>query len=150
MYTFVSARRIGVGSTIAATLIAALALAGCSATVDERCPDGLTAFTEFNFYFGLAKGDGSLVSEAEWDAFLADTVTPRFPDGLTVYAARGQWLDTATDQLYREPTRVLNILTPRDDLDASLAALDEIADRFVERFDQQVVFRTTRAACAGF
>ena len=145
-----SARGIGVGSTIAAMLIAALALAGCSATVDERCPDGLTAFTEFNFYFGLAKGDGSLVSEAEWDAFLADTVTPRFPDGLTVYAARGQWLDTATDQLYREPTRVLNILTPRDDLDASLAALDEIADRFVERFDQQVVFRTTRAACAGF
>ena len=145
-----SARGIGFGSTIVVTLVAALALAGCSATVDERCPDGLAPFTEFNFYFGLAKGDGGLVSEAEWDAFLADTVTPRFPDSLTVYDARGQWLDTAADQLYREPTKVLNILAPRDDLDASLAALNEIADVFVERFDQQVVFRTTRAACAGF
>ena len=85
-----SARSIGFASTIVVTLVAALALAGCSATVDERCPDGLEAFTEFNLYFGLAKGDGSLVSEAEWDAFLADTVTPRFPDGLTVYDARGQ------------------------------------------------------------
>ena len=45
---------------------------------------------------------------------------------------------------------MLNILAPRDDLDASLATLNEIADVFVERFDQQVVFRTTRAACAGF
>ncbi len=145
-----SARGIGFGSAIVATLLAALVLAGCSATVDERCPNGMEAFTEFNFYFGLAKGDGSLVSEAEWAAFLADTVTPRFPDGLTVYDAHGQWLDTEADQLYREPTKVLNILAPHDDLDASLAALNEIADVFVERFDQQVVFRTTRAACAGF
>ena len=37
----VSARSIGFASTIVATLVAALALAGCSATVDERCPNGL-------------------------------------------------------------------------------------------------------------
>ena len=36
-----SARGIGVGPTIVATLVAAFVLAGCSATVDERCPDGL-------------------------------------------------------------------------------------------------------------
>ena len=36
-----SARGIGFGSAIVVTLVAALALAGCSATVDERCPDGL-------------------------------------------------------------------------------------------------------------
>ena len=32
--------------------------------------------------------------DAAWDAFLADTVTPRFPDGLTVLDARGQWRDS--------------------------------------------------------
>jgi hypothetical protein len=31
------------------------------------------------------------VSDRNWDRFLADEVTPRFPDGLTVFDAKGQW-----------------------------------------------------------
>ena len=114
------------------------------------CPDGLEPFVEFNFYFGLEKGDGSEVSEAEWRAFLAEEVTPRFPDGLTVFDASGQWLDTEADRLYREGTKVLNVLVPVESAEEAKRALDEIADDYVERFDQQVVFKTSREACAGF
>jgi len=41
-------------------------------------------------YFGTARPKGS-VSELEWQMFLRDEVTARFPDGLTVWEAEGQW-----------------------------------------------------------
>ena len=88
--------------------------------------------------------------EVEWQAFLAEEVTPRFPDGLTVFDASGQWLDAEADRLYREGTKVLNVLVPVESVEEAKWALDEIADDYVERFDQQVVFKTSRRACAGF
>jgi Protein of unknown function (DUF3574) len=41
-------------------------------------------------YFGLSRPKGS-VSELEWQIFMRDEVTKRFPDGLTVWQAEGQW-----------------------------------------------------------
>ena len=40
-------------------------------------------------YFGLSRPKGS-VSELDWQIFLRDEVTRRFPDGLTVWQAEGQ------------------------------------------------------------
>ena len=37
---------------------------------------------------------GGEVSEAEFQKFLDREITPRFPDGLTVYEADGQFLDS--------------------------------------------------------
>ena len=42
----------------------------------------------------LSRQKGS-VSELEWQIFLRDEVTKRFPDGLTVWEAEGQWLSPA-------------------------------------------------------
>src|SRR5262249_11578696 len=44
-------------------------------------------------FFGRAIPGGGSVSEEEWATFLAEVVTPRFPDGLTVWRAEGQWTD---------------------------------------------------------
>ena len=41
-------------------------------------------------YFGLTHRAGR-VSESQWQAFLREEVTPRFPDGLTVWQTDGQW-----------------------------------------------------------
>ena len=41
-------------------------------------------------YFGLRTGTGIDVSPAEWRGFLGETITPRFPNGLTVLDAYGQ------------------------------------------------------------
>ena len=41
-------------------------------------------------YFGTGKPDGSVVTAAEWQQFLHDEVTPRFP-GFTHWEAHGSW-----------------------------------------------------------
>lgn len=44
-------------------------------------------------FLGRQIPGGGMVSDADWTAFLAEVVTPRFPEGLTVWRAEGQWLD---------------------------------------------------------
>src|SRR5207253_3721246 len=57
-------------------------------------------------YFGLSRTAGAEISDAEFAAFLAQVVTPRFPEGLSVLEARGQWRDSA-GRTVREPARVV-------------------------------------------
>jgi hypothetical protein len=134
---------------IAAAALSLLLAAGCTAGGDVVCPVGMDPFTELNVYFGLEKSSGETVSEEEWQTFLAGSVTPRFPDGLTVLDARGQWLDTDEGRLYRESTRLLNVLVPADASDDGVSAVRDIADTYKERFEQQAVFYTTLPACAA-
>lgn len=115
----------------------------------SSCPENMDEFTEFNVYFGQEKGDGSTVSEDEWMVFLADIVTPRFPDGLTVLDARGQWFDSSEDRLYRESTKLLNVLVPMGATDTGITSVQEISDAYKKRFDQQAVFYTALTACAA-
>ena len=133
---------------IAVAVLCLLFTVGCVVGGDFECPDGVDTFTELNVYFGQEKGNGGTVSEEEWQTFLADTVTPRFPDGLTVLDARGQWFDAQEGQLYRESTKVLNVLVPADASDAGVVSVREISDVYKARFDQQAVFHTALPACA--
>ena len=97
---------------------------------------------------GWRKRGGETVSAEEWQTFLADTVTPRFPDGLTVLDARGQWFDTDQGRIYRESTLLLNVLVPADAASDGVAAIREVSDIYKERFEQQAVFHTALPACA--
>lgn len=134
---------------IAAAVACLLFVAGCAAGGDIVCPDGMDFFTEINVYFGLEKGSGATLTEEEWQSFLADTVTPHFPDGLTVLDARGQWFDTTEGRLYRESTKLLNVLVPADGVEDSVAAVRNISDIYKAQFDQQAVFYTSLPACAA-
>ena len=69
-------------------------------------------------YFGLQRPKGS-VSELEWQMFLRDEVTLRFPDGLTVWEAEGQW-KTSDGAIGHERSKVL-LLVHADTLDAHAA-----------------------------
>jgi hypothetical protein len=62
--------------------------------------------------FGRKVGGRLGVSEAAFANFVAAEVTPRFPEGLTVIGARGQWRE-ASGAIVREPSRVV-LLTFRD------------------------------------
>ena len=64
-------------------------------------------------YFGVGI-DGGLqqVDAAHWQAFLDREVTPRFPDGLTVIDAYGQWLSRDQSQPGRLRSKQLVILHP--------------------------------------
>ena len=122
--------------------------AGCTADGQYSCPEGMDTFIELNVYFGQEKGNGETVSEEEWQAFLANAVTPRFPDGLTVLDARGQWFDTDNERLYRESTKLLNVLVPVDLAPSSVSEVRDLSDIYKKQFDQQAVFHTTSPACA--
>lgn len=93
-------------------------------------------------YFGLSLPKGGSVSEKQWQGFLADTVTPRFPDGLTVIAAVGQWRDPKSRSagVMSEATRIVVIV--HADTPASARAVAEIKARYVRRFHQVSVLQT--------
>lgn len=136
-------------ATCLAAVACLLLATGCAPGGEAVCPEGMDSFTEMNVYFGLEKGSGETVTEEEWQSFLADTVTPRFPDGLTVLDARGQWFDTDAGRLYRESTKLLNVLVPADAGGSGVDAVRDIADVYKQRFEQQAVFYTFLPACAA-
>ena len=97
-------------------------------------------------YFGTAMPQGVVPADA-WRGFVDDVITPRFPDGLTTWAAAGQWRP-AGGALVREASTVLNIVHPADA--RSDAAIAEIIDAYKKRFQQESVLRVSSAACVAF
>src|SRR5690606_31350664 len=97
--------------------------------------------TQTTLYFGLRTDDGAGVSEQAWARFLAETVTPRFPDGLTVLEAYGQ-SDRHGDEgtVVGQLTRVLIVVHP--DTDAANASVAEIKAAWREQFPGAGLFHT--------
>jgi uncharacterized protein DUF3574 len=90
----------------------------------------------------------SHVSDAAWDRFLAAEVTPRFPDGLTTYDARGQWRNPQTKKISSERSKVVMIaMPPADDSQTRLSA---IIEAYKTRFKQQSVGLILRPSCVSF
>jgi hypothetical protein len=93
-------------------------------------------------FFGAAA-----VSKAAWAEFLAREVTPRFPDGLTVFDARGQWRGPS-GRIGREASRVLLVwYAPAADADARIEA---IRTAYMRRFHQRSVLRVDGEDCLSF
>jgi hypothetical protein len=115
-------------SAISLTLLAVLLVGGCTAK----------QMTQTELYFGMARKDGANVSNEQWQQFLDEVVTPRFPDGFTVTTADGQWRGP-DGKIVREPSRVLNIV--RDRGPEASRKLDEIRQIYKERFNQDAVLR---------
>lgn len=124
-----------------------LLAAGCGVAATTDCPAGTDAYTEYQLYFGRSSGGVEVVSDEAWAAFLADTVTPRFPDGLTVVDGAGQWRG-GDGAILRERSKVLTILTTPGD--EAMRLTDEIAEVYKTRFGQETVLRVVTATCASF
>lgn len=131
-----------------AALLAAGLLAAC-APREAPCPAGTQAATVAEAYFGRSARDRAEVSEAEWQAFLADTVTPAFPDGLTAHDGLGQWRG-AEGRIIRENSKVLVVVLPGADAATARARLHPVEDAWKARFRQQSVLTVYRSACVGF
>ncbi len=136
------------------TLIAGLltlGLAGCDApppstAAAPACRPPLVAATMIELYFGRAVPGGGEVSEAQWTAFLAQSISPRFPDGLTVIDARGQSAD-GSGRIVPERTKLVQ-LGVRDGM-AATAKVDAVIADYKQRFQQIGVFRVERPVCAS-
>jgi len=134
--------------TPAAAIIAlALALTGAADAQTTECRVGKPQQLA-ELMFGRNIGDRIGVSEAQWARFVDREITPRFPDGLTVFDTRGQWRDTASNRIVREPSKLVQIVLPGKAEDAD--RLNEIAAAYKSRFRQQSVGVIVRGACVSF
>jgi hypothetical protein len=124
------------------------ALSGCAVLGAPGCgPDGQPEMVA-ELVFGRNIGDSLGVSEADWNRFLEEEVTPRFPDGLTVMSASGQWRDTERGTVVQEPSKVLVLVLGDEAKDKPRVA--EIASAYKQRFKQQSVLTMLRPACVSF
>lgn len=127
------------------TLTLAVMLSGCSATPHHQCLRGEEPRISDVLYFGTRKHDG-LVSPSEWDAFLRRSVTPRFEQGFTVWAASGQWRG-ADGERVREPSYVLSVVHADDE--RREAAVREIMSEYKSLFQQEAVLRVRSHVCVS-
>ena len=115
--------------------------------VPPTCAVGDSALVRETLYFGRNRPRGGTVSDAEWQSFLAEVVTPRFPAGLTVVEATGQWKG-ATGGVERERSEVVTLFHRGDDV--SRGAVREIAAEYKRRFQQEAVLRERAPTCTRF
>ncbi|KIQ34460.1 lipoprotein [Variovorax paradoxus] len=128
------------------------ALAGCGALPpgaisDKSCGPGFDAFERDTLFFGRAIPAGGQVSDAQWAGFLDATVTPAFPQGLTVLDAVGQWRG-ASGGVVREPLKLVVLLHPRTAKDD--AAIANIIDTYRKNFGQEAVLQERQSVCVRF
>ena len=103
--------------------------------------------TKFELFLGQNIGQTGRVSDDEWRGFLADEVTPRYPDGFTVLDAAGQWRDPV-GTIIAERSRNL-VLIVRDAA-SELPKVAAIRESYKSRFRQDAVLFVQSQICAGF
>ena len=136
--------------SIMLVLVASVALlvGACDLIGERRCSDGSDRWVEYRLYMGRGGTEGEVVTDAHWDKFLGDTVTPRFPDGLTVLDGRGQWLGGG-GEIQKERSKVLVILVADDDEEAE-KLIHEVSEDYKRRFAQEAVLKTVNKTCVAF
>jgi len=105
-----------------------------------------SVYMRTTLYFGLNRPAG-MVTEGQWKAFLRDEVTPRFPQGLTVWEANGQW-QQSNGRISQERAKVL--LLVHDDTPAVHTKLLAVVEAYKGSFQQESVLWESARVCAAF
>ena len=131
--------------SFACAIAVASLLTACAAPERAPCASGEPRASD-TLYFGTAR-PGGVVTREDWDRFLREVVTPRFPRGFTQWDAAGQWR-SADGSIAREASHVLLVVHPADpQAEANLRA---IAAEYKSRFHQEAVLRVRSEACVSF
>src|SRR4029450_1273150 len=96
-------------------------------------------------YFGLARPKGA-VTELEWQLFLRDEGTSRFPDGLTVWEGEGQGGGPA-GSIDHEQSKVLLLVHP--DTAAARQSVLAVIEAYRKTFEQQSVLWENARVCVA-
>jgi hypothetical protein len=134
-------------SLVAALLVLSVAGCGGGRMVAVDSPAGTQALLRSELFFGRMKPDGSVVTDAEWRAFVVEHITPRFPHGFTVLDAVGQYR-TRAGELQTEPTKIVQVVHGADS--HSRAAIQELRDLYRRLFQQESVLLIESPTRAGF
>lgn len=118
----------------AAALVAAAS--ACTVTSPTPAPAGVAASPADSLSMLRTELYFEAVALADWEGFLADEVTPRFPDGLSWWDIHGQW--RAPSGLPEKMPSRLMVLVHADNA-RNQAELRGIAARFHARFGSHVL-----------
>ena len=145
----------------AARLSAPVHAAAQSSTLegDAAHPGQTRGWVDTRLYFGLGRAEPgpdhpeknhteARVTESGWLDFLDKEVTPRFPDGLSVFDCYGQWQGKSMSHPERLRSKVLVIDYP--DTPANRAKIDAIRTAWKKRTGDQSVLSVTQPAQVSF
>ena len=104
-------------------------------------PADLFARTEL--FFGSLRTDKPPVSEQDFLGFLNDTITPLFPNGLTLLMGLGQFLNSQ-GVIQQEQSWLLILLYPAGERRDNSGKIEEIRDAYKKAFEQESVLRSDR------
>lgn len=91
-----------------------------------------------DLYFGRNIPGVGEVSDIQFQTFVDGVITPRFPDGLTIFNANGQFRDS-TGTTIQERSKVVTLFV--DDASAPQASIDAIAAAYRQQFNQESVLQ---------
>lgn len=138
-------------TTLARTVLACLFTCGLSSHLGVayggECSRPARLMGRVELFFGTTLADGQPLAEQDWQKFVDEEVTPRFSEGLTELAGRGQWR-RPDGVITHEPSRVLLIwYSPATHTDADI---DAIRAAYKTRFKQLSVMRVDGVNCVSF
>lgn len=122
-------------------------LASCEKEDVKPQPEVTEQWVLDRLYFGRSMPNGEEVTVEAWDIFVNDIITPRFPDGLTLLDAQGQWQEE-DGVIIRESTFILEVVHPESTADDD--KLKAIIEEYKKRFEQESVLRVTHPAEVEF
>nr|RNJ67014.1 MAG: DUF3574 domain-containing protein [Leptolyngbya sp. IPPAS B-1204] len=107
--------------------------------------DATPELIQVELFFGRNIAGVGEVSEEQFQAFVDQTITPKFPDGLTIFDANGQFLDS-TDTLIQEPAKVVSLIL--EDTQTNETAIDSIVESYIQQFQQESVLQAVNESIA--
>ena len=111
------------------------------------CSTGQDLLIRDSLYFGRNRAAQPPVRDSEWQKYLSDVLTPRFPDGFTVVNASGQWRG-ASGAIEHEESEIVTLLHGQSStVDRAIA---EVVAEYKRRFDQEAVLHERATVCAQF
>ena len=105
----------------------------------KRQGDGPRRFVRTELFFGTAAKE-DMVTDEEFLAFLDAEVSPRFPEGLTLFKGHGRFTGQ-NGVLVREDPFVVILLHPYDTFKVNDRKIEAIRRAYKQRFQQESVLR---------
>jgi len=131
------------GTTTGTTAVSA------TLTGDPAHPGTAAGWVRTELYFGLGPADAAGgIDAAAWQAFLDKEVTPRFPSGLTMLDALGQWQGREQSHPEHLRSKVIVLLYPDDA--AARSKIDAIRMAWKAKTGDLSVLRVTQPAEVSF
>jgi len=141
----VLASGLSYGSAADARTIAHTAI-GAAVFCKQQLHGKMLARTEL--IFGLSQAKGGSLSEQTFQHFVDTEITPRFPAGLTVLAAKGQFRASTGGTIIQEASKVVLLLYPFSN--KSNQAIEQIRKAYKNSFQQMSVLRIDGRSCVSF